>query len=297
MDGPDGVKLRPRLALVAGLVMPIGLATLVACAPGGDRDRSPDEGWVELEPGLALGAFRPSLHSPQAGDGWIRVLRVDPRRFELRLLNASAPDQGRPLSAREWCDRNGLVAAINASMYQEDLRTSVSLMRAPEHVNNAHRTKDKAILAFGPHEPGLPPVKIIDSECERFEDWEGRYGTLVQSIRMLSCRGENVWTPQTRSWSTAAIGTDDRGRVLFVHVRSRYRVHELINQLTALPLGLTRLMYGEGGPEAQLFVRSRSRDYEFVGSFEAAYDDEHDNARAWPVPNVVGVIRRTPPSD
>src|SRR4029453_7977406 len=83
--------------------------------------------WRTLEPGLEVTAF-PAPQKAVVGDSLIHVLRIDPTRFELRLLNASAPGFGRPLSAREWCQRHGLVAAINASMYQTDHKTSVSLM-------------------------------------------------------------------------------------------------------------------------------------------------------------------------
>ena len=57
-----------------------------------------------------------------------------------------------------------------------------------------------------------------------------------------------------------------------------------------LPLDLRGLMYTEGGHEAQLYVDAPEHEYEFVGSFGEA-DDNH---RAWPVPNVLGIVRKTP---
>ncbi len=207
------------------------------------------------------------------------------------MLNASARQGGVPLTAREWGERNDLVAAINASMYQEDHRTSVSLMRSREHVNNPRLTKHKAILAFDRLSGEAPAFKIINLGCEKFEDWEPLYATFVQSIRMVSCERTNVWGQQPRKWSTAAIGTDAQGRVLFVHVRSPYTTHDLIDMLLALPIGLKNLMYAEGGPEAQLYVRVGDEQHEFVGSFETGFFESDENARAWPVPNVVGVTR------
>lgn len=247
--------------------------------------------WRTLEPGLELGIFR-APRPAEVGDSLIRVLRIDPQRFALRLLNASAPDQGSTLTPRQWCDRNGLVAAINASMYQQDYRTSVSLMRTAAHVNNPRLTRDKTVLAFDARDPQLPPVSMIDLECDTFDESAGGYGSLVQSIRMLSCTGENVWQQQPRRSSTAAIGIDRRGRVLFVHVRSPFSTHDLIDMLVGLPLELHRLMYAEGGPEAQLFMRGPDREYEFVGVFDPTFDNDDSNKQAWPVPNVVGVTRR-----
>ena len=127
-------------------------------------DSNPDTVWQKLSDGLELGFF----HSPnpsETGDSMIRVLRIEPARYELRLLNASASENGRPLSAKEWCRQNGLVAAINASMYQDDLKASVSLMRTKSHINNPRLSKDMAILAFDRHSPDVPLVKIINPFC------------------------------------------------------------------------------------------------------------------------------------
>ncbi|HEV8700299.1 MAG TPA: phosphodiester glycosidase family protein [Candidatus Polarisedimenticolia bacterium] len=275
------------LAVAAGLAVPFDRPAAAPGLPSVD----PTAAWRSLEPGLDLGEFLSPRRSDR-GDSIVRVLRADPLRFELRLLNASAPGQGRALTAREWSLRGGLAGAINASMYQADHRTSVSLMRTSIHTNNGRLSKDRAILAFEPKDDKAAPVLIIDRECDDFEALRGRYGTLVQSIRMLSCKGENVWSQQPRRWSAAAIGTDDRGRVLFVHVRSPYSVHDLIGILKDLPLGLSRMQYAEGGPEAQLYVRSGGEEHEWIGSYESGLSEDDDNRVAWPVPNVVGIARR-----
>ena len=175
-------------------------------------------------------------------------------------------------------------------MYQEDYRTSVSMMRTREHVNNPRLSGDMTVLGFEPGSADVPPVRLIDRECDDLEAWQGRYGTLVQSIRMVSCTGRNVWSPQERRTTTAAIGTDASGRVLFVHSGAAYRTHELIDALLELPIDLERAMYAEGGVEAQLYVNSRGREYEFAGGTGAVGGD--GEAYAFPVPNVVGVARR-----
>jgi hypothetical protein len=222
----------------------------------------------------------------------IRVLRIDPARFELRLLNASATKDRRPLTAKEWCERYRCIAAINASMFQADSLTSVSLMRTGDHVNNPRLSKDRTILAFDRVSPEVPAVAMIDRDCDDFNQWITKYRTLVQSIRMLSCTGRNVWTQQPNRWSTAAIGIDKSGRVLFIHVRSLFTTHDLVNVLTALPLDLSRAMYVEGGPEAQLYIDAGGRRVEFIGSHEITFHDDDSGDRAWPVPNVVAVTRK-----
>jgi len=198
--------------------------------------------WQQLAEGLELGIFDSHLPS-DIGDSKIRVLRIDPQYFKLRLLNASALENRQPLSAKEWSRRNGLVAAINASMYQADYKSSVSLMRTKAHVNNPRLSKDMAILAFDRKQSDIPQVKIIDRQCEDFETWGKKYDTVIQSIRMISCKGKNVWTQQPQKWSTAAIGIDDRQRVLFIHVGSPYSTHDVIEILKKLPIDIARAMY------------------------------------------------------
>ena len=179
-----------------------------------------------------------------------------------------------------------------SSMYQADYRSSVSLMRTKAHINNPRLSKDMTILAFDRKDAGVPLVKIIDRQCEDFQTWKNKYGTFVQSIRMISCKGKNVWTQQPKKWSTAAIGIDNKGNVLFIHARSPFSTHDFINILQALPLDISRAMYAEGGPEAQLYIRAGGHEFEFIGSFESNFNNNNDNTFAWPIPNVVGITLR-----
>jgi len=256
-----------------------------------DTGSNPDNVWQKLSDGLELGFFH-SPHPSETGDSMIRVLRIEPAHYKLRLLNASASQNGRPLSAKEWCRQNGLVAAINASMYQVDLKASVSLMRTKSHINNPRLSKDMAILAFDRHSPNVPLVKIIDRECEDFKTWGAKYKTLIQSIRMISCKGKNVWIQQTQKWSTAAIAVDHLGRVLFIHVGSFYSTHDLINILKKLPLDIDRAMYVEGGPPAQLYINIGTHEHEFVGNYKIDIEENMNALFSRPIPNVVGISLR-----
>lgn len=244
--------------------------------------------WQALEPGLEVGTF-----PGPSGDGRIAVVRVDPARFELRLLNASAPGDGTLRSARGWARRIGASAAINAAMYQEDHRTSVSLMRTREHVNQRRLSRDRAVLAFDPIVSGIPLVRLIDLDCEPIERAGSTYGTLVQSIRLVSCERRNVWAPSDRKFSTAAIAVDGKGHVLFVHARTAWPVHELVDRLLALPIDLRQAMYVEGGPEAQLYAAGGGREMEWTGTLESA-PDVVLGTEGWPVPNVIAAVRRPP---
>ncbi|MGD8888113.1 MAG: phosphodiester glycosidase family protein [Desulfobacterales bacterium] len=252
--------------------------------------------WQNLAEGLEFGIFRAPLVS-NIGDSLIRVLRIEPQHYTFKLLNVSSLKNGSSLTVKEWCRQNGLIAAINASMYQEDRKTSVSLMRTKTHVNNPRLSKDMTILAFDRQSAEVPQVKIIDRQCDDFEVWKKKYGTLIQSIRMISCDGTNVWSPQSKKWSTAAIGIDTKGNILFIHVGSPYSMHNLINFLKALPLHISRAMYAEGGPQAQLYINIGEHEHEFVGSHEINLNKSSNALFSWPIPNVVGISPRTEPDN
>jgi hypothetical protein len=246
--------------------------------------------WKNLEPGLDLGIFKAPKKS-DFGDSLIRVLRADTRFFALKLLNSSTLTPPKRHSVKKWVNQNALVAAINASMYQRNQVSSVSYMKTGKHVNNTWVSKDKTVLAFDPTEKSMSTVRIIDRECEDFSALRKQYATLIQSIRMISCKGENVWAPQDKMWSTAAIGTDQQGRVLFIHVRSPYPTHELINMLLQLPIDLKRAMYVEGGADAQLYINTGKVEHEFIGSYSTGSREHDENTFSRPVPNILGLVR------
>lgn len=248
---------------------------------------APQPPFASLEPGLEL-ALLPGPPATQ-GDGLIAVVRIDPARFKVELLNASAPGEGRPRSVRDWAFRAGASAAINASLYQADWRTAVGLMRSRDHVNHTRVGKDRAVLAFDPVVSGVAPVRIIDRDCEDLDTAGRSYAGLVQSIRMVSCQRVGVWAPSERRFSSAAVGVDGAGRLLFIHARSPWPVHELVAALLAAPIDLRQAMYVEGGPEAQLYVRGGGTELTRVGASEHGLEAAVGHL---PVPNVLAVIRR-----
>jgi len=250
-------------------------------------------GWEVLETGLEFGRFE-TPHPVDERPGVVNVLRIDPAHFALRVMAASATEDRKPHTARGWAEIGGLVAAINASMFQEDFLSSVSLLRMPGHVNNPRLSRDNSVLAFDPKSDDVPPVRLIDRECDDFEAASTQYRTLVQSIRMVSCNGRNVWSPSEKRSSIALVAMDEAGKVLFIHVRTPYSPHELINALLKLPLAIDRAMYTEGGIQAQMYVKSGELERDFAGAFGSGYPSGEGGPSVWPVPNVIGIVRKTP---
>ena len=285
------MKLTQNSLLI--LIYLLAISVSVEAQPiAGEQKSRQKLGWQQLDRGLELGTFL-SPQPAEVGDSLVRVLRINPKYYRLRLLNASAIENGVPLTPKQWCRQNGLIAAINPSMFQTDYKTSVSLMRTQTHTNNPRLSKDMTILAFDRQSSDVPRAKIIDRQCEDFQFWKKKYKTLVQSIRMLSCKGKNVWKQQQQKWSTAAIAIDGQENILFIHVRSWYSTHDLINVLKKLPLNISKAMYTEGGPQAQLYINTGEKEFEFIGSYETSSPQNNENAISWPLPNVIGISVRT----
>lgn len=272
------------LALFTIIIVASGLTRL---APTEAENR---QNWQELEPGLELAAFLADSPESAIEEG-IHALRIDPKKFKFRLFNASAPEEGKSLTAKQWSKKHNLAAAINASMFQADLSTSVSLMKTQSHTNNPRLTKDNMVLVFERLNNYVPEIQLIDRKCQDFKTLSKNYGSFVQGIRMITCTGQNVWKQQPKKHSIAAIGMDKQGRVLFIHSRKPYSVHDFNNILLRLPIEIKNAMYVEGSGEAQVYIQSANREFEFVGKKESLLLGANANSAVWPLPNVIGIER------
>ena len=277
-------------------VSPSTLTTNAATNPSATTSSAPPQSsakdqWRTLEPGLDFAEFNSPTPS-EYGDSIISVVRVDPKRFSLVLVSTSQAKDKKIHTAKEWSQQEGLLAAINASMYQTDYLTSVHHLESKGHINNGKAFRERAVLVFDPQEKSLPAAQILDASCQDLNQSAAKYQTQIEGIRMLSCEGKNVWKPQEKQWSHAVIGEDAQGNILLIHCRSPFVTHDFINILLSLPLGLVNLQYAEGGPEAQLYLNIGDITRELIGSFETSFLPNDSNLKAWPVPNILGVKRK-----
>ena len=246
--------------------------------------------WREVDDGLLIGEFE-AQRNCSSSDTKILVLKIDPQKYAFKLLSASEHD-GTKMTLKQWVEKYGLMAAFNAGMYQEDGITSVGFMKNFKHVNNGRLNKNKAILAFNPVDPSVPEIQIIDRECQDFETLKGKYRTFVQSIRMVSCEQQNVWSPQPTAWSTLAIAMDESLKVLVIFSEHPYCVHDLIEALLSLPISIYNAMYLEGGPQASLYLSTKNVTIEKYGVLEGSPDSHNPLRVSWPIPNILGIVRK-----
>lgn len=275
-----------RTARTAGGMRASIVFSLLLVATVAGATESP---WVLLGTGLELGRF------PLSGHGYpgavVHVLRIDPRGWELTLHGIpSGESVGH--TVREWSRREGLVAAINAGMYQADYRTHSGYMRADGTVLSRGTNSYLSAAAFGPVDPHDPSFRIFDLEDDPLAAVLPRYRRVVQNLRLVKRPGENRWSPQERRWSEAALGEDREGRALLIFCGAPLPLDRLIEALLALPLGLVAAQHLEGGTQAQFFVAAGGQTIELVGGYEGIIPATETSRLAWPIPNVIGVRAR-----
>jgi len=262
---------------------------MMLCLPA--LDLAQGDPWEKIDEGLFWAEFDPVLRY-SATEPKVVVIKIDPRYYAFKLLCASEHERDR-FTARGWCKKKNLIAAINAGMYQEDGFTNVGYMKNFAHVNNRRLNSTyQSVVAFNRIDAMVPEIQIIDLKCQDFEEMKTRYQTFVQNIRMISCRQENVWSKQDKRWSLAVLGIDKTGNALFIFSEGPYSGHEFNNILLSLPISIFNATYLEGGPQASLYLSANGIQLDKVGTHEAG--PEEGRVRAIPslLPNVIGIERK-----
>ncbi len=278
-------------------------AALLACSPpegGADRPPPRDErppspradaaptagappcpGKSEIAPGLV--AERVLL--PGRADACLTLVRIDLAGHRLEVRTARADGGARP--APRWVTDFGLAAAMNTSMFGDDLR-SIGILRDARAVNSDRdNPKQGGFLAFDPVDPSSPPAVMTGRDCPGFDLAALRrlYRGLVQNYRLLDCSARAIRWADAKIYSAAGIALDTDGRIVFLHARVPMDMTALSRVLA--DLDLSAALYAEGGPEASLVAGPVAE----VGSFETGFWDD-SNRRFWDIPNVLAAAPR-----
>ena len=249
--------------------------------------------WQMLDEGLSLGSFLPPRQYRML-DSPIALLKIDPQFYSFRLLSASEHG-GIPRTAQQWCTEFSLLAATNASMYQnEDPLKSTGYMKNYEHVNNPRINPSfGAFMVFNPINSSYPEVQFVDRRRQR--NWTRllqRYHTVIQNYRMISEGKKTGWPQQGKSYSIAAIGLDKNKNALFIYSRSPFSTHDFIHILLALPIQINNAMYLEGGPEATLHINLKDHSLKRKRSYAISSTAYENDKSPLKIPNVIGIVKR-----
>lgn len=247
----------------------------------------PEPKWEKLEDGLenTLVSILPTQNATQEVS--VNVLRIEPEKWDFELLMASEHGRSKPLG--QWAKEHELVAAINASMYLPDGKTSTGYMRRDEHINNGRVvTNFGAFFVAMPENSELTQAAVLDRHDDSWQDKLEQYKIVVQNYRLMTPQGKPLWGPDLLN-SLAAIGQDKSGRILFLHCGQPVSAIAFVEGLTRMPFDLVRLMYVEGGHQAAMLVDTEAKSQVWMGKYAALLDS---NATP-PLPNVIGVKRKS----
>lgn len=238
--------------------------------------------WQLLEPGLELGEF--ALYGEADS---LTVLRIDPDRFEF-VLCASGKEGSPMRSLSQWATEKNLAAAINASMYLPDNRTSTGYMRQGDYINNKKiMQRFGAFFVAGPRKGGLPQAAIIDRDMPGWRELLDSYELVIQNYRMINSDRRILWEPGGPDYAISAVAQDGAGNILFLHSRKPIEAYSFAQELLKLPLDVRTVMYVEGGAQAGLLVNSGGQKRD-LGQTHAPSFLITGNLKAV-LPNVLGI--------
>jgi hypothetical protein len=215
----------------------------------------------------------------------LHIVRIDPAKATL-AVGLQSQHGNEPRTAGQWADALKYAVVINAGMFKlEDYASNVGHLHTGAHVNQKRWNQYKSALAFS-----TGKATLIDLDAASAKDALASYETVVQDLRLIRGNGVNVWKPNGRRWSEAAIAVDDRGRILFFFSRAPMMMSDFNAKLLSLGLGVQRAMHAEGGPEASLSIRTEKVKLDLCGSYETGFREDDFNIQQWPIPNVIGVV-------
>ena len=250
--------------------------------------------WQTIDVGLETA----ELASPQKsfiGDSKITVIRINPNRYAFKLIAASENGKQHK-TAPEWCKEKKLLACVNAGQFNlDDQLSNMGYMKNFAHVNNPNFRKINnynSILAFNRKDSSVAPIQIIDMKCQDWPLLQTKYQSFSQSISLIACNKQVVDNKQKGKWSMVLWAMDEQGNVLWIFTRSPYTIRQFSEILLSLPLKIKNVMYLEGGPETSLYVNTNGKKIEKMGSYETGFWESDANTQYWPLPNVIGIVKK-----
>jgi uncharacterized protein YigE (DUF2233 family) len=247
--------------------------------------------WQKIDSGLFFSETLSPLKA-DVGNSKVTILKIDPRYYDFKLISAKEKNEENK-TVKEWSKKKGLIAAINAGLYQvDDDKTNVGFMKNYHFINNNHLGKYNAVLAFNRKDTTVPEIQIIDLKCQRWEELKDKYNSYTQCIRMIDCSQNNTWQQQPRKFSMSVIAIDKHGNALFIFTHSPFSVHDLINILKILPLDIYNAMYLEGAAPASFYFNYKGIEVERAGVFRFEPSESNDKGMAWTIPNIIGIVKK-----
>ncbi len=271
----------------------------------------------ELATGLVVAAYdppeipdpgfsRPPAEQTKGIDRRLFVVTIDPAHYALSYLSI-LDDNIKPghKTAAEWATAYDLQVAFNPGMFEPRYEAtgytrSGTFVSQPK-VRSQRLYRGWFVAADRVEVLEQTPPAASSGKYAEYTALPAAFRSKLDSAAVVSqslpilLDGKAAYPARKNQWSELAYGVDDKGRLVVVFTRYPYEMRELGHRITALDLGITGLIHGEGGPEASLVVRVDGVELIAMGSYETGFFDD-SNTRLWQLPAVLGARPRTKPS-
>jgi uncharacterized protein YigE (DUF2233 family) len=204
----------------------------------------------------------------------LQVLRVDPKKFEVRVIDSRAFGSDR-LAIKALAQKTGALAAINGGFFTPDWKPLGLLIADGLEVNPLRRT-DWGIFIIQDGQP-----RIIHTNEYRYEK------SISQALQVgprLVVEGQEVRLKKQAA-RRSAIGITYGHQVVFLNTDHTEAYAQDLARIFRLPesqggLECRDAMSLDGGPSAQMFVDYKHLKLQIPGG--------------WGIPNGIGIFQRRP---
>jgi hypothetical protein len=256
---------RRKLIILAALALILPACLALAARA---QDAAAPLKWQALAPGFEF-ALWDNLTPSRSGSSQVALLRVDPRRYDFKVL--AAPEGQAGETAGEWREASKALAVFNAGLYTPEGRHLGYLLQDGKELSPLVSQQDGLFLAE-PREPELPPARIIDLRYTPFDPKLNPYRQAAQSLMLLDRFGMIRVRRSAKVANRTALALDDQGRILVVVTEGGHTLWELAQALKSSGLALREVMTMDGGAESQLAVAVGDFTYEHYGRLSPAPD-------------------------
>lgn len=285
------MSAKPSRQIGHARLLPVMLLALWLCAPPVGRAfaalASPAPPpvavtWQNLRPGLDFGRLEVET-ATWAGSTRLALLRVDPARYQFRVLAGEVGDEG--FSAAQWRQKSGALAVFNAGQFTPQ-HAYLGLLIQDGRQLTRPVTNMEAVLVAEPEEPGLPPARIIDLQYTPLPLSETPYRQAAQSLMLVDRFGQIRVRRSGKVAHRTLVAEDEKGRIVVMISEGKHTLWDLARFIAEAGLGLREVMCMDGGAEAQLDIKVDDFAYQQTGGPKGA----PDLPLPWPAANLPAAL-------